>query len=233
MVKRFLIVVLAFLIPASAAAQDLEGTWDFRVADTTIFRFEIVEDDDGAWEGTWSRPDSFASDGNLFARLKGPVERVDSMAGYEFLGDVELSFADNRPGAVPDIFRFRMVDADNVSMTYVGTELEPYDLVRAGEDDPIGDWDEAAIYRRALPEAAADGDIRVRIAPPAAEEVEEPAALRIIPQDLDLEDSVDETATVPEGDAGPESGSDAGDMPELSVEEEPAPLIGDDFLEGL
>lgn len=130
-----------------AEATSLEGSWALQIRDTVIFRFDIVKEG-SKWSGTWLRPDSFASDGNAFARIKGPVESVPSMAGLNFAGMVELSFDDPRPGAIPDIFRFKQIDASHAELSYVGTDLEPYNLVRVSADSDIGDWNDAAVYRR-------------------------------------------------------------------------------------
>lgn len=127
----------------------LEGSWALKLDGTIIFRFDL-ERDGGKWSGTWLRPDSFASNGNAFARLKGEVESVPSMAGLNFAGMVELSFDDPRPNAIPDIFRFRLENDDAAQLTYVGTDLAPYALVRVDQDSEMGDWDEAAVYRRSV-----------------------------------------------------------------------------------
>ncbi len=151
MLQRLLIALALLVLPASALAQDIEGSWDLRIDGTTIFRFDIAEGEDGEWLGTWHRPDRFRSDGNAFGGLSGPVEEVPSMAGYEFAGLVELSFDDPRPDAIPDIFRFRLIADEVVEMNYVGTDLAPYMLVRAGDGDPIGNWDADRVFRRSVP----------------------------------------------------------------------------------
>lgn len=174
MIIRPLLFAAALLMPSAVFAQSsdelsfdlgaqeatsLEGSWAMQIDETTIFRFDIVQD--GAkWSGTWLRPDSFASDGNAFARLKGPVERIPSMAGLYFAGLVELSFDDPRPGAIPDIFRFRLMGKDVAELSYVGTDLAPYDLVRVDGASVMGGWNEAAVYRRPEEETGF-GDIEI------------------------------------------------------------------------
>ncbi|NIQ96067.1 MAG: hypothetical protein GWN87_19095, partial [Desulfuromonadales bacterium] len=220
MLHRLLILIAALLLPAGAWAQDVEGAWDFRLDNTTIFRFVIEQGEDGEWRGEWSRPDSFNSNGDAFARLRGPVETLDSMAGYEFLGSVELSFDDPRPGAVPDIFRFRVVDEDSLEMIYVGTGLDPYELVRAGPGDVIGDWDASKIYRR-----SEQGDFTVT-------EVVDPAAPRPRTRIFELDFSLappggEEEPAAEEGEAAADTVSveeseetDPADaLPELAVED--------------
>ena len=234
MLKRLLILLLALLLaPVSAAAQEIEGSWDFRLSDKTIFRFDIVEQDDGSWSGTWHRPKNFASDGNNFARLRNGVEKVESMAGYEFVGDVELSFEDKRPNAVPDIFRFELVSDDVAMMTYVGTGLEPYRMVRAKPGDPMGGWDEARIYRREVVPAE-EPQVREEPAP-------KPAADQDRFQILDLpalrarREAQGSAAAAPQADRSAAPIADeAADKGEDEKEEAPEePGIGSDFLEGL
>lgn len=122
-----------------------------RIDGTTIFRFEIIPVAGGGWRGRWSRPESFNSNGNAFANLRGGVKATDSVTGNAIFELVELSFDDPRPGAVPDIFRFRQTGPDTAEMLYVGTQLAPYRLTRATADDPLGTWDEGLIYRRPPP----------------------------------------------------------------------------------
>jgi hypothetical protein len=171
MVARILLI-LALLLPLPAAAQapedqTLEGSWALEIEGTTIFRFDIEPAaKEGEWLGIWSRPKSFASDGNRFAKLTGPPEQVKSMAGIEFDDQVELSFNDPRPGAIPDIFRFRLMGADAVEMLYVGTDLAPYTLERVAPGARLGPWDADEVYARAVP-AEADEEVE------EVEEVEE------------------------------------------------------------
>ncbi len=212
MIPRLILVLLAFCMPSPALAQGIEGLWDFRLDGVTIFRFDVRQTDGDEWEGTWSRPDDFRTDGYAFGGLIDPIKSTESMAGYEFLGMVELSYDDPRPGAIPDIFRFELIDADNVRMTYVGTDLSPYRLVRAVPDDPIGGWDPSQVFRRLRPD---EEQMMVQPEPDA------PApALEIIP--------------LVEEEAEPEPVIEPDEPPlEEEVEEEPAPRVGADFLEGL
>lgn len=159
MVARILLI-LALLLPLPAAAQSsedqtLEGSWALEIDGTTIFRFDIEPAaKEGEWRATWSRPSSFASDGNRFAKLTGPPEQVKSMAGIQVDDQVELSFNDPRPGAIPDIFRFQLMGADAVEMVYVGTDLAPYTLERVEPSAPVGPWDKDEVYARPVPAEA-------------------------------------------------------------------------------
>lgn len=174
MTIRVLLALAVLLVPINAVAQDgIEGVWNMRIAGTTIFRFEIEEEED-EWRGTWHKPASFRTNGDAFSRLSGGVESQESMTGIEFLGNIELSFDDPRPGAVPDIFRFELVDEDNATMTYVGTDLAPYSLMRAEEGSEIGDWNPDRVYvRRGPGEESAEFAINPGPADSAADDAEE------------------------------------------------------------
>jgi len=155
-----LLFILALVLPLPVAAQSapssLEGSWALELGGATIFRFDLEEvpGKEGEWRGTWSRPSRFASDGDSFAQLQLPARQIRSMAGLEFGGTVEVSFPDPRPEAIPDIFRFRLVDSDAVEMTYVGTGLAPYLLQRVPAGTALGPFREGATYaRRVQPEA--------------------------------------------------------------------------------
>lgn len=149
-----LLLPLALLAATPAAAQpaageSLAGSWALQMDGTTIFRFDLSKGADGHWQGTWSKPGSFASDGNHFQRLAGPIKQEPSMTAIDLPGDgVELSFDDPRPGAIPDIFDFQMIGSDTVKMVYVGTGLAPYTLVRVAPNAPLGPWDPAKTYGR-------------------------------------------------------------------------------------
>lgn len=234
-------------MPAPPAA--LAGNWDLRIDGTTIFRFAIERTASGGWQGRWQRPDSFNSNGNAFANLRGGVKASASMAGNAVFELVELAFDDPRPGAVPDIFRFRLIGPDAVDMTYVGTQLPPFRLVRAGADDPLGNWDSTRIYRRpapgARPPAAPASD---RPAPPPTRRVIQPTDDgRIIlgPQvpflDLTRRPAASEDAEATDGapDAqAPAAQGAPGTAPAPPAAPAPAapqitPQITEDFLEGL
>jgi len=151
-----LLLLLALLLPGPAAAQSLAGSWALQMGGATIFRFDLAHDADGHWHGTWSKPGSFASDGNHFRKLSGPVKEVRSMTAVDLPDGIELSFNDPTPGAIPDIFDFRLTDPDTVKMTYVGTGLAPYTLKRVAADAPLGPWDPVKIYGRETEAKEAD-----------------------------------------------------------------------------
>lgn len=144
---RMMLILLSALLPFSAAAQSLEGSWALRLDGAIIFRFDLMRQGDG-WSGDWARPDSFASDGERFTSLSGPTEIVNAGEGRAIGAWAELTFPDDRPGAVPDVFRFNLTGRDRVEMIYVGTGLAPYILERVAADTPLGPWEAGKVYRR-------------------------------------------------------------------------------------
>ncbi|WP_305096880.1 hypothetical protein [Croceibacterium aestuarii] len=162
MVAR-LLFLLALLLPLPAAAQEgpssLEGSWALEIAGAVIFRFDLDRDPkSGEWLGTWQRPESFASDGDHFAKIVMPAKILRSMAGVVDGDSVEVSFNDPRPGAIPDIFRFRLIDPDAAEMTYVGTGLDPYVMQRVRPDTELGPFKEGVTYARRLPRTSGPPD---------------------------------------------------------------------------
>jgi hypothetical protein len=142
-----LLGLLLLVLPFPAAAQDLAGSWALRIEGTTIFRFDLQPDGE-SWKGSWSKPRSFASDGDSFARLSGPPVEIAAGEGRAMGEWAELTFPDPRPGAVPDIFRFRLLDKDRVEMIYAETGLAPYELVRVASGAQLGPWEAGKVYRR-------------------------------------------------------------------------------------
>jgi hypothetical protein len=186
MVARILLI-LALLLPVPAVAQDvasLEGSWALEIGGATIFRFDLepIADKD-EWRGTWSRPSRFASDGDNFNSVRLPAEQIRSMAGLVFDGQVEVSFPDPRPNAIPDIFRFRLIDPDAVEMTYVGTTLAPYVLQRVSRQTPLGPFEQGATYSRLEVEAPQVESPAERGPPPVP--TIEPEEVLAVPEDPD------------------------------------------------
>lgn len=147
MIRRLLFLLLLMLPLPAAAADSLAGSWALRLDGSIIFRFDIAPEGEG-WKGTWWKPTSFATDGNRFARLTGPSFKVEADKSATIGDWAELSFPDNRPGAVPDVFRFHVLSADRAEMIYVGTGLAPYTLERIAADAILGPWEEGKVYRR-------------------------------------------------------------------------------------
>lgn len=134
-----LLIALLLLVATPALAADPAGSWAFRAGGATLFRFELRHAPAG-WQGVWVRPQDFESDGDTFSKVRGPVVRRQAIAARETDGAVELTFDDPRPNATPDIFRFRLLDADRVEARYIGSGFDPLLLVRDLVDAPLGPW---------------------------------------------------------------------------------------------
>lgn len=233
-------------VTQSMAAQQLAGAWDLKVDGATIFRFEIAEAADGEWAGRWLRPDAFNSDGNAFYNIRGGVKASPSMTGITFRDTVELAFDDPRPGAIPDIFRFRLTGEDAAEMIYVGTDLAPYALVRARAGDPMGSWDATRFYRRALSlpvtsEAVPDNPVPDIALPAITFDLADPTRANPQPVRRPVPAPLPVPAPQPEPLAPPETEAPEAVVPATEAEgsaaedAEPAerPRLGYDFLEGL
>ena len=161
--RLFLALALLFAPAAALGDEGLEGAWALRIDGAVIFRFELDRAEDGEWHGVWTRPDSFASNGEVFQRLTGS-EDLPSSAGLDFAGMAELTFDDPRPNAVPDIFRFIQLDDDRAQLEYVGTGLAPYPLVRVARGTALGPFAAGRVYDR----DRAESDPAAVPAPPVA-----------------------------------------------------------------
>ncbi|HEU4649883.1 MAG TPA: hypothetical protein VFS49_00570 [Croceibacterium sp.] len=133
---------------ASLAAQMLAGSWALRIDGTVLFRFDL-ETDGAGWRGRWVKPTSFVTDGALFGSLAGPPVEQRSMGGRALGEWAELTFGDTRPGAVPDVFRFRLVSPDRAEMIYADTGFAPFTLERIDAATAAGPWPAGKVYRRA------------------------------------------------------------------------------------
>lgn len=188
MLARLLLALALLLLPAPALAQPardaaapatLAGSWALRLDGSIIFRFDLKPTPDG-WRGAWSRPRSFASDGDRFSNLTGPTVWVDSSVGRKIGEWAEVTFPDERPGAVPDVFRFHLIAHDKVEMIYVDTGLAPYVLERVEPDSLLGPWEPSKVYSRpgaAPPAGLPQLPASRRPAPPADGEVQGPPAM--------------------------------------------------------
>jgi hypothetical protein len=133
--------------PATFSAQMLAGSWALSVEGTIVFRFDLEREGEG-WSGSWVKPRAFATDGAVFREVTGPPVEQTALRGRS-LGDwAELTFGDARPGAVPDVFRFRLVGPDRAEVIYAETGLAPFDLVRVDPGTAPGPWAAGRVYRR-------------------------------------------------------------------------------------
>jgi len=176
-VIRRLLFILLLLLPLPAAAQaspaqSLAGSWALRLEGSIIFRFDLVRDGD-SWRGSWWRPRSFNTDGNRFGNIAEQAVKIDADKGKAIGEWAELSFPDNRPGAVPDIFRFHLIGPDKAEMIYAETGLAPYTLERVGPDTILGPWQQGKVYSR----AGAQLPPGTRLPAPSRREVQGPPAV--------------------------------------------------------
>lgn len=151
MIRRLLMLFL-LVLPLAATAQSppdqaLAGSWALRIDGATVFRFDLARGADG-WRGSWWRPKSFNTDGYRFSDLADESLEIEASAGQALGEWAELSFPDKRPGAVPDVFRFRATGPGKAEMIYVGTGLSPFVLERATAETILGPWQRGKIYRR-------------------------------------------------------------------------------------
>ena len=133
--------------PTLAAAM-LVGSWALRVEGIVLFRFDLARSG-AAWRGTWAKPNSFATDGAIFAELSGPPVEQRTQGGRTVGEWVELTFGDSRPGAIPDVFRFRLLAPERAEMIYTDTGQAPFVLERVAPGTAPGPWTAGQVYRRA------------------------------------------------------------------------------------
>jgi hypothetical protein len=157
----------------------LAGSWALRVDGTVMFRFDLVRDGAG-WSGTWVKPRSFASDGAIFAELSGPPTEQRSQSGRAIGEWAELAFGDTRPGAIPDVFRFRLTGPDRAEMLYADTGQAPFVLERVDPGTPPGPWADGRVYRRdgVQPGSMVSYNVARRLAPVPEPEAGPPATDR-------------------------------------------------------
>jgi hypothetical protein len=134
-------------IPSSFSAQMLAGSWALRIEGVVVFRFDLVRRGE-SWSGTWTKPSSFATDGAIFAELSGPPVEASSLAGRAIGEWAELGFGDARPGAIPDVFRFRLISPERAEMIYTDTGQAPFVLERVTPETTPGPWTAGQVYRR-------------------------------------------------------------------------------------
>ena len=149
---EYMLTSFSALLAASSvvAPPCTTGTWALQASGQTIFRIEISTTTKGA-TATWERPEHFSTDGENFSRVSGPTVRRLARSVTVVNGDVELSFDDPAPGAIPDVFRLRCVDSGHLSATYQGMGYEPFDLTRTqAQGVPLGPWHAERSYVRVI-----------------------------------------------------------------------------------
>lgn len=181
MLLRLAILLLA-LLPLPAAAQagpspSLSGSWALVMEGSTIFRFDIRADGAG-WAGTWWRPRTFAIEGDAFQGLSGPPVQVPAGGSKAIGAWTELTFPDNRPGAVPDVFRIRLLGENRAELIYADTGVAPFVVQRVPATTPPGPWQQGRKYRRATV-ASLGLPPDPQVAPPAPRIVQAPSSASV------------------------------------------------------
>jgi hypothetical protein len=148
MIRRLVAFGLLALSTPSLAA-DYAGTWALRSQNTTIFQFDVRRTPSG-WTAVWVRPTSFEADGQHFSKVSGPSVRRVARVAHVVGGDLEMSFDDPRPGAVPDLFRLHLLDARHATADYVGAHLQGLALVQVPRGAPVGGWKLDRTYDRVI-----------------------------------------------------------------------------------
>ena len=120
----------------------------------------------------------------MFAELGGPAVEARSLRGRAIGEWAELAFGDARPGAIPDVFRFRLVSPERAEMIYTDTGQAPFVLERVAAATVPGPWANGQIYRRpgVQPGTLVSFNLGPRVTPsprpsPAPAEAEPPPAV--------------------------------------------------------
>lgn len=151
MVARFFLFLAALCLSAPALADEhdasLDGHWAFRIDDATIFVFLLEQQEDGGWEGAWTRPAQIDSNGVIFRAMAGQ-QTVRPTSVSERNGALQLTFAGPGDTGRNDVLRFRQSGENRAELNYVGIPGDPYPLVRVAPDTPLGPFDDIRIYDR-------------------------------------------------------------------------------------
>ena len=130
---RFLMSLAALLLPAPLLAETreatLEGHWAFRIDEATIFVFDLDEQEDGGWQGSWTRPEIITSNGMVFREMSGQ-QTVTPIEATERRDAVQLTFEGPQADGRRDILQFRLTGENEAQLDYLGIEGEPYPLIR-------------------------------------------------------------------------------------------------------
>ena len=145
MIRSLILACLLFLPTQAAAQQSLEGSWALRLEGANIMRWDLDRQGD-AWEGTWVKPDSFASDGQRFASIEMPAVERESDSGRSMGDWAELAFKSEDGEGEGDVFRFRLLSANRAEMIYAGTGLPPFTLQRVAVGALLGPFEKDRVY---------------------------------------------------------------------------------------
>lgn len=176
--KLLLFIAVVLACPVSVSAQDgsQQGHWALKINDAAIWVFSLEKEEDGSWQGSWLRPDRFEGNGVVFVRFSGE-ELVTTRDGLEREDVVQLRFAPTREGGSTDVLHFTMTGENEMSMEYLGTNLDPYPLVRVARGTGLGPFEDGLIYDRDNAVTVSDYDATDEPAEMAALEEAEAATL--------------------------------------------------------
>jgi hypothetical protein len=135
------------LLPLAAAISQLnplDGSWDLKAGDVTIFRF--VVESRGKNHVTWIRPEHFESDGENFSHLTGRAVRQEARTIHSINGDLELEFQSSEPGSSPISVRLHPAGAGHLQATIEGSGVQAMHLVRSTKSMRVGPWDPTVTY---------------------------------------------------------------------------------------
>ncbi|WP_340588765.1 hypothetical protein [Erythrobacter alti] len=204
----FFVALMAIWTPAAAQEPDdahpLQGTWALQIDDASVFVFLLERNDRGNWRGAWLRPERFRGNGVVFSHFRGSevVRTVDYTMHEDAL---ELRFAPTSEEGSTDVLHFRATGTNQAELTYTGTDLAPFPLVRVVRGTPLGPFEDNRIYDR--DNAVVEADYDPADEPALRQVVEEvevaeeaPAPQEPAPQsriDDDFLDGLDDLAPAP------------------------------------
>jgi hypothetical protein len=147
---------MPILLPILLAAASMSapacttGAWVTKASGKTIFKLEIGNNSAGTI-AIWTRPDHFEFDGDTFSNVDNHVVRRAVNEAHAKDDVLVLSFEDPAPNATPDILRVRCAQVGHISVTFVGSNFEPFDFVKASSDEAqLGPWDAKIAYTRRI-----------------------------------------------------------------------------------
>lgn len=145
-------VILPLLLAAASvsAVPCTAGDWILQIGDASLFQFGVQASSHGL-VATWDRPQDFDFDKESFTNVVGPAIRRTAVKVQPVGDDLELTFHDPRPGAIPDVFRLHCLPDGHVSAMYQGVGFEPFVLDRAKPGkNALGPWAAKRAYQQKI-----------------------------------------------------------------------------------
>lgn len=151
MIRR-LILMLTLSVAMPAMAADPAGIWALRTGNVTLFKIAVRHDGPG-WAATWIRSADFDVDADGKFKTGGPIiKRPATEAHANPDGTVEVRFDDPRPGAIPDVFRIRAIDAHHAETYFSGGRMGVILLARATPKTRIDAWGRSRRFTYSAPD---------------------------------------------------------------------------------